>query len=41
LTAAIATAVIAGVLFAIGINRLGARNLAPYETIRQLERQTP
>ena len=31
-------AVIAGVLFAIGINRLDARNLAPHETIRQLEK---
>jgi hypothetical protein len=38
LTAAIAAGVIAGVLFAIGINRLGARNLAPHETIRQLEK---
>ena len=30
--------VIAGVLFAIGINRLDARNLAPHETMRQLEK---
>src|ERR1700759_992701 len=38
LTSAIPPAVIAGVLFAIGINRLDARNLAPHETIRQLEK---
>jgi hypothetical protein len=38
LTSAIVAAVIAGVLFAIGINRLDARNLAPHETIRQLEK---
>ena len=36
LTSAIVAAVIAGVLFAIGINRLDARNLAPQETVRQL-----
>ena len=35
---AIVAAVIAGVLFAIGINRLDARNLTPHETIRQLEK---
>ena len=29
---------IAGVLFAIGINRLDPRNLAPRETMRQLEK---
>ncbi len=38
LTSAIAAAVIAGVLFAIGINRLNPRNLAPRETMRQLEK---
>ena len=38
LTSAIVAAVIAGVLFAIGINRLDARNLAPRETMRQLEK---
>ena len=38
LTSAIVAAVIAGVLFAIGLNRLDARNLAPHETIRQLEK---
>src|SRR5579871_5169512 len=38
LTSAIVALVIAGVLFAIGINRLDARNLAPHETIRQLEK---
>ena len=38
LTSAIVAAVIAGVLFAIGINRLDARNLAPHETMRQLEK---
>ena len=32
------SAVIAGVLFAIGVNRLDARNLAPHETMRQLEK---
>jgi hypothetical protein len=30
--------VLAGVLFAVGINRLGARHLAPRETMRQLEK---
>src|SRR5690242_16845117 len=38
LTSAIVAAVIAGVLFAIGINRLDARKLAPRETMRQLEK---
>jgi len=30
--------VIAGALFAIGISRLDPRNLAPHETMRQLEK---
>jgi membrane protein implicated in regulation of membrane protease activity len=38
LTAAIVAAAVAGVLFLVGNNRLDARNLAPRETIRQLER---
>ena len=38
LTSAIIAAAIAGVLVAIGINRLDARNLAPRETIGQLEK---
>jgi hypothetical protein len=38
LASAIVAAVIAGVLFAIGINRLDASNLAPRETMRQLEK---
>ena len=38
LTAAIVAAAIAGVMFRIGVNRLNARNLAPRETIRQLEK---
>ena len=38
LVSAIVAAVVAGALFAIGINRLDARNLAPHETIRQLEK---
>jgi hypothetical protein len=38
LTSAIVAAVISGVLFAIGINRLDTRNLTPHETIRQLEK---
>ena len=42
LASAIVAAVIAGVLFAIGINRLDARNLAPHETMRQWKRtRTP
>jgi|SRR3954454_8407564 hypothetical protein len=36
LMSAILAAVVAGVLFAVGINRLDARNLAPQVTIRQL-----
>jgi membrane protein implicated in regulation of membrane protease activity len=38
MTAAILAFVIAGVLLAIGISRLNARNLTPRETIRQLEK---
>jgi uncharacterized membrane protein YqjE len=38
LISAIVAAAIAGVLFAIGISRLNARNLAPHETMRQLEK---
>jgi hypothetical protein len=38
LTSAIVAAVIAGVLLAIGINRLDVRKLSPHETIRQLEK---
>ena len=38
LASAIIAAVLAGVLFAIGINRLDARNLAPRETMSQLEK---
>ena len=38
LTSAIAAAVIAGVLFAIGINRLDSSNLVPRETMRQLKK---
>ena len=38
LTSAIVAAVIAGVLFAMGINRLDPHNLAPRETMRQLEK---
>jgi hypothetical protein len=38
LLSAILAFVIAGVLFAIGISRLNARNLAPRETMRQLEK---
>ncbi|MGY3408191.1 membrane protein implicated in regulation of membrane protease activity [Bradyrhizobium sp. GM5.1] len=38
LTSAILAGAIAGVLFAVGINRMDARNLAPRETIRQLEK---
>src|SRR6476646_12012872 len=36
LASAIVAAVLASVLFAVGINRLDARNLAPRETMRQL-----
>lgn len=38
LLSAILAAVIAAVLFAVGINRLDMRNLAPHETIGQLEK---
>lgn len=38
LTSAILAAVLAGILFAIGLNRLDARNLAPRETLRQIEK---
>jgi Putative Actinobacterial Holin-X, holin superfamily III len=38
LASAVIAAVLAGVLFAVGINRLGARHLAPRETMRQLEK---
>lgn len=38
LLSAILAFVVAGILFAIGINRLNARNLAPRETMRQLEK---
>jgi hypothetical protein len=38
LASAIIAAVLAGALFAIGINRLDARNLAPRETMSQLEK---
>ena len=36
LASAVVAAVLASVLFAVGINRLDARNLAPRETTRQL-----
>ena len=38
LVSAVVAAVLAGVLFAIGMNRLDARNLSPRETMRQLEK---
>jgi uncharacterized membrane protein YraQ (UPF0718 family) len=38
LIAAIVAAVLAGILFAVGMNRLDARHLAPRETLRQLEK---
>ena len=38
LVSAIVAAAVAGALFAVGMNRLDARNLAPRETIRQLEK---
>jgi Putative Actinobacterial Holin-X, holin superfamily III len=38
LASAIVAAVLAGVLFAIGIRRLDARKLAPRETMRQLDK---
>src|SRR3954469_11273155 len=38
LASAVLAAVLAGVLFAVGLNRLDTRNLAPRETMRQLEK---
>jgi uncharacterized integral membrane protein len=38
LISAIIAAVLAGILFAVGLNRLDARHLAPRETLRQLEK---
>jgi hypothetical protein len=38
LISAIGAAVVAGVLLAVGISRLDARNLAPRETMSQLEK---
>jgi hypothetical protein len=38
LVSAVVAAVLAGIFFAVGVNRLDARNLAPRETIRQLEK---
>jgi uncharacterized membrane protein YqjE len=38
LVSAVVAAVFAGVLFAVGRNRLDTRNLAPRETMRQLEK---
>ena len=38
LASAVLAAVIAGILFAIGFSRLDARQLAPRETMRQLEK---
>ena len=38
LVSAVVAAALAGVLFAVGFNRLDARHLAPRETIRQLEK---
>ena len=38
LASAVVAAVLAGLFFAVGINRLDARNLAPRETMRQLEK---
>ena len=38
LASAVIAAVLAGGLFAVGINRLDARHLAPRETMRQLEK---
>ena len=38
LASAVIAAVLAGVLFAVGIKRLDARHLAPRETMRQLEK---
>src|SRR5689334_24163536 len=38
LVSAILAFVVAGILFAIGMSRLNARNLAPRETLKQLEK---
>jgi hypothetical protein len=38
LASAVLAAVVAGVLFAVGRNRLDTRKLAPRETLRQLEK---
>ncbi|ABE64576.1 protein of unknown function DUF1469 [Nitrobacter hamburgensis X14] len=38
LVSAVVAAAVAGVLFAVGWNRLDARNLAPRKTMRQLEK---
>lgn len=38
LISAIVAAVLAGILFAVGMNRLDARRLTPRETLRQLEK---
>ena len=38
LVCAVGAAAVAGALFALGMNRLDARNLAPRETISQLEK---
>jgi hypothetical protein len=38
LISAIVAALLAGILFAVGMNRLDARHLAPRETLRQLEK---
>jgi uncharacterized membrane protein YqjE len=38
LASAVLAAVLAGVLFTVGRNRLDTRNLAPRETMRQLEK---
>jgi hypothetical protein len=38
LVSAVVAAAVAGALFAVGMKRLDARNLAPRETMRQLEK---
>jgi hypothetical protein len=38
LISAVVAAMLAAILFAVGMNRLDARNLAPRETLRQLEK---
>lgn len=38
LISAIVAAVLAGILFAVGMNRLDARHLTPRETLRQLDK---